>query len=116
MNIKWNTVTWYSKLAAVVVFLATFIVAFDLGILWEETHIETALITTPSTIRRTTSHQTPVSTTTSTTTSVTGTTSVSGGSLGASCGGFIKNAPTCAAGLHCKLGVIADKGGVCVKN
>ncbi|MHB1162983.1 MAG: hypothetical protein ACYCZZ_00410 [Minisyncoccota bacterium] len=38
----------------------------------------------------------------------------SGGGAGASCGGFIKNAPTCATGYHCKLGAIADKGGVCV--
>lgn len=38
----------------------------------------------------------------------------SGGGAGASCGGFMKNAPTCATGYHCKLGAIADKGGVCV--
>lgn len=110
MKIKWNTVTWYSKLAAVVVFLATFIIAFDLGISWEEAHIETGIITTSSTIHRNTSNQTPVSTTTPTTTSA------SPGSLGAHCGGFIRNAPTCATGLHCKLGAIADKGGVCVKD
>lgn len=31
MAIEWNKVTWYSKLAAVAVFLATFLVAFNLG-------------------------------------------------------------------------------------
>lgn len=32
MKIIWNRVTWYSKLAAVIVFLATFGVAFWLGV------------------------------------------------------------------------------------
>ncbi len=43
MKIEWNRVTWYSKLLAVVVFLATFVVAFNLGILWEQANIETAI-------------------------------------------------------------------------
>ena len=32
-KIEWNKVTWYSKLLAVVVFIATFIIAFKLGII-----------------------------------------------------------------------------------
>ncbi len=101
MTIEWNKVTWYSKLAAVVVFLATFLVAFNLGILWEQTHIETALFETPSATNSTsgkTNSQSPL------------------GGAGARCGGFIRNAPTCAAGFHCKLGAIIDQGGVCVPN
>ena len=49
--IEWNRVTWYSKLAAVVVFLATFLIAFNLGILWEQAHIVTALMTIPAPIK-----------------------------------------------------------------
>ena len=94
MAIEWNKVTWYSKLAAVVVFLATFLIAFDLGIFWEQIHLETALLETP----RTTGSQPSVN------------------GAGAPCGGFIRNAPTCAAGFHCKLGAIVDRGGVCVPN
>jgi hypothetical protein len=33
---------------------------------------------------------------------------------GEHCGGFIQNAPVCAAGFHCKLGAIPDTGGTCV--
>ncbi len=98
MAIEWNRVTWYSKLAAVAVFLATFLIAFNLGILWEQTHIETALLKTPRTIGGETGSQPSV------------------GGAGAHCGGFIRNAPTCAVGFHCQLGAIADKGGVCVPN
>ncbi|HQT83083.1 MAG TPA: hypothetical protein PLW99_02965 [Candidatus Paceibacterota bacterium] len=47
MKIEWNKVTWYSKLAAVIVFLATFLIAFDLGIFWEQVHIETAVLPAP---------------------------------------------------------------------
>ena len=43
MGIEWNRVTWYSKLLAVAVFLATFVVAFNLGILWEQANVEAAL-------------------------------------------------------------------------
>ncbi len=98
MTIEWNKVTWYSKLAAVVVFLATFLIAFNLGVLWEQTHIQTALFETPYTTGGKTGSQS------------------SAGGAGARCGGFIRNAPTCAAGFHCKLGVIVDQGGVCVPN
>lgn len=49
MKIEWNRVTWYSKLLAVVVFLATFVVAFNLGILYEQARISAALIAAPST-------------------------------------------------------------------
>jgi hypothetical protein len=94
MKIEWNRVTWYSKLAALVVFLATFAVAFNLGALWEQTNSETALVNTPVTV-----------------------TGQTGGGAGAHCGGFIRNAPTCAAGYHCQLKVSSpDTGGICVKN
>ncbi|HVB19732.1 MAG TPA: hypothetical protein VNF51_00375 [Candidatus Paceibacterota bacterium] len=90
MHIKWNTVTWYSKLAAVVVFLGTFLIAFNLGILYEQVHVENALLEAPS---------------------------IPGGTAGARCGGFIRNAPTCAGGYHCQLIVSRpDTGGVCVKD
>ena len=87
-NIEWNRVTWYSKLAAVVVFVATFFVAFNLGISWEKASVENALFEQP----------------------------VSGGA-GAHCGGFIRNAPTCASGYHCQLqSGRPDTGGTCVKD
>ncbi len=35
MKIQWNRVTWYSKLAAVIVFVATFVLAFWLGMQWQ---------------------------------------------------------------------------------
>ena len=41
---------------------------------------------------------------------------VPGSPAGMHCGGFIKNAPVCPAGYHCKLNIIADTGGVCVKD
>ncbi len=36
--------------------------------------------------------------------------------VGAHCGGFIANAPTCAEGLQCQLGSVADQGGICVQH
>ncbi|KAH6574428.1 hypothetical protein BASA60_005532 [Batrachochytrium salamandrivorans] len=33
--------------------------------------------------------------------------------LGASCGGFTRSSPQCASGMTCKLGEVADGGGVC---
>ncbi len=89
-KIEWNRVTWYSKLAAVVVFLGTFLVAFNLGVLWEQVHVETAITETPAAV---------------------------GGTEGAHCGGFIKDAPVCASGYHCQLVVSRpDTGGTCVKD
>lgn len=89
MKIEWNRVTWYSKIAAVILFVGTFVLAFNLGILWEKTSIETALVpVTPE-----------------------------AGGEGAHCGGFIRNAPTCVAGYHCQLVVSRpDTGGTCVKD
>lgn len=90
MKIEWNRVTWYSKLAAVAVFLATFYIAFNLGVFYEQIHVENALSAAPS---------------------------AAGGTAGAHCGGFIRNAPTCAAGYHCQLRVNSpDTGGTCVKD
>ena len=43
MAIKWNKVTWYSKWLAVLVFAATFVIAFNLGILAEQTYLQSAV-------------------------------------------------------------------------
>jgi hypothetical protein len=92
MTIQWNKVTWYSKLAAVFVFILTFVIAFDLGILFERSQIESALMLAA-----------PVDA------------AAEAGGAGAHCGGFIRNAPTCAAGYHCQLKINnPDTGGVCV--
>ena len=86
MKIEWNRVTWYSKLLAVVVFLATFAVAFWLGALWGRVHAGSARTAPPA-----------------------------AGGAGAHCGGFIRNAPTCASGFHCVLSTSRpDTGGTCV--
>lgn len=91
MAIQWNKVTWYSKLLAVLVFIATFAIAFWLGMQYAAVHSEATTAETPS-----------------------GTT---GGTAGAHCGGFIRNAPTCAAGYHCQLRVNnPDAGGTCVSD
>ncbi len=90
MTIEWNRVTWYSKLAAVVLFVGTFVLAFWLGTAWEAAQLVVpAASSTP-----------PAST---------------GGRAGAHCGGFIRNAPTCATGYHCVLTPgRPDVGGTCV--
>lgn len=129
MSIEWNRVTWYSKLLAGVVFLAAFIIAFNLGILYQQVRINTALLVAPTTIVVTVSSTTEAisntirisaSSTTDMTASTTGTTAsttdiqVSGGA-GARCGGFIQNAPACAKGFRCQLNVSSpDTGGTCV--
>lgn len=98
-KIQWNKVTWYSKLLAALVFLATFVIGFNLGVLAEQRHIEDSITASPS--HSHTDTETPGSST--------------GGTLGAHCGGFIKNAPTCAKGFHCQLKVsMPDTGGTCV--
>ena len=90
LHIEWNRVTWYSKLAAVVLFVATFALAFTLGVYWEQVSIQNALELVPTTVA---------------------------GGTGAHCGGFIRNAPTCAAGYHCQLTISRpDTGGSCVKD
>jgi len=33
MHIEWNKVTWYSKLVAIIVFVATFYIAYELGVI-----------------------------------------------------------------------------------
>ncbi len=47
IKIEWNKVTWYSKLAAVVVFLATFGIAFKLGIYYEYVYVQTSILGAP---------------------------------------------------------------------
>lgn len=39
MKIEWNKVTWYSKLAAVIVFVGTFVLAFWLGTVSQQTKV-----------------------------------------------------------------------------
>ena len=38
MKIEWNKVTWYSKLAAVIIYVGTFAIAFYLGRMYEAQH------------------------------------------------------------------------------
>jgi len=38
MKIQWNRVTWYSKAAAVVLFVGTFALAFWLGVQWDQAY------------------------------------------------------------------------------
>ncbi len=35
MKIKWNTVTWYSKLLAVLIYGGTFFIAYTMGVAME---------------------------------------------------------------------------------
>jgi hypothetical protein len=95
MKIEWNRVTWYSKLLAVVIFVGTFLLAFKLGMAYEA-----ARAGTPWDVDNWHGEES---------------TQPTGGTAGAHCGGFIKDAPTCAAGFHCQLTVSRpDTGGVCV--
>jgi len=47
MRIEWNRVTWYSWLAAVVVFGGALLAGFYLGARWEQVHMENALTEFP---------------------------------------------------------------------
>ena len=38
MKIQWNKVTWYSKVAALIIYVGTFALAFYLGRMYEATH------------------------------------------------------------------------------
>jgi hypothetical protein len=117
MGIEWNRVTWYSKLAAVVVFLATFVIAFNLGMMYEQVRINAALVESAGTTEATsTTTKIQISESTGTPETAASTTDIQiGGGAGAHCGGFIQNAPTCAKGFHCQLKVSSpDTGGTCV--
>jgi hypothetical protein len=88
IKIEWNKVTWYSKFLAVLVFIITFALAFHLGIRYGQETMNDKSAEVPAT---------------------------TGGTAGAHCGGFIKDAPTCAQGFHCQLRVNnPDVGGTCV--
>ncbi len=103
MTIEWNKVTWYSKVLSVIVFLATFGIAFWLGVQWGQAQIAAP----PAPVARSgVKSGGTASSSTETSPLVAG--------AGAHCGGFIKNAPVCAAGFHCQLSNIPDAGGVCV--
>jgi hypothetical protein len=43
MAIRWNRVTWYSKLLAIIVFAATFLIAFELGMYAEQVYLQAAI-------------------------------------------------------------------------
>ena len=88
MAIEWNKVTKLSQLVAIIIFVATFALAFYLGMTWERAHL-----TQPN------QEQTGAP--------VVG--------AGEHCGGFIKDASVCASGFHCQLTVgRPDTGGTCV--
>ena len=46
-KIEWNKVTWYSQLAAVVVFIAALGIAFKFGIYYEYVYVQSSLFGTP---------------------------------------------------------------------
>ncbi len=46
-EIQWHGVTWYSKTATLIVVLATFVIAFGLGALYERINIENRLLAQP---------------------------------------------------------------------
>lgn len=95
MNIEWNRVTWYSKLAAVIIFGLTFWLGFYLGMQWQFIS-DQPLIMLSDVLNQ------PFPSGSNNT------------AEGQQCGGFIQNAPTCPASYHCQLNKIADLGGVCV--
>ena len=109
--IEWNKVTWYSKLLTVIVFIVMFLTAFDLGTISQQAYTTA----TPAAVRSSIASTCAITTVTR---AVTASTTRAGatGSVGARCGGFIRNAPQCAVGFHCRLGRVADLGGVCVAN
>ncbi len=111
-SIEWNKVTWYSKLLSVAVFVATFLIAFDLGAISEQAHIAAGITALQSPIVSTSSafHRNAAAAT-----STTGSPNAAG-AAGAHCGGFIRNPPQCASGFHCQLNRIVDTGGTCVVN
>ena len=43
MKIEWNKVTWYSKLATLIVFIGTFVLAFAFGMLYENAYVQEQL-------------------------------------------------------------------------
>ncbi len=95
MTIKWNEVTWYSKILAVIIFGATFVFGLRIGMEYQHALDEPQLLSvTPF------AHRTKVRPVLDAT--------------GQHCGGFIRNAPICPVNYHCELGRIPDAGGVCV--
>ena len=118
MKIEWNKVTWYSKLLAVVVFVATFILAFKLGMAYEAERVGMPWNfgdgygmmhfrgDNAGNMEWNTNSGTPGGQ---------GTSSAPVVGAGAHCGGNIKDAPVCSAGFHCELKVsMPDVGGTCV--
>ena len=104
MKIEWNKVTWYSKLLAIIVFVATFALAFKLGMAYEDAQAWVSWdVNDGSGMMQGLGDETGAG---------------SGApvvGVGEHCGGFIKDAPVCAAGLHCALTVgRPDTGGTCV--
>jgi hypothetical protein len=50
MSIEWNKVTWYSKIIAVIVFVATFWIGFMIGMSYEAAVNKLENISSPSQI------------------------------------------------------------------
>lgn len=112
MKIEWNKVTWYSKVAAVVVFVLTFILAFKLGMAYEA---QRAGIDWGSDYGAQAVHKWLPEKQTATSSRADTPPAPTGGVAGAHCGGFIKDAPVCAAGFHCELTLSRpDTGGTCM--
>ena len=90
MTIKWNEVTSYSKIIALILFILLPFAGFYFGM-----HFEKQLLISEGSLDTTV--WTP-------------------GMPQMKCGGFIQGAKTCPAGYHCQLGSIPDKGGTCAKD
>jgi len=93
MKIVWNKVTWYSKLVAVVVFVATFYIGIWIGMQYQ--YASDQYNAAQEKLRAA---------------------GVINGIVPQRCGGFMRNAPTCPANYHCVLDKIPDTGGACVHN
>jgi len=94
MKIKWNQVTWYSRIIAIVSVFFVFSLGVYVGVQYGNTIIE--ILTQEFYILSSPVMHSP-------------------SAAGMHCGGFIRNAPTCPANFHCQLKISnPDTGGVCV--
>lgn len=93
MKIIWNKVTWYSRLAALVVFGGAVVWGF-----WMGNQYQYAVGECLTSLDRMTTLVENIN------------------GVPRHCGGLVRNAPTCPANYHCVLGKVVDLGGVCVRN
>lgn len=90
MRMKWNEVTRFSMVIAVILYVGTFFLAFAFGAYFEHARMAMQSVPPPPAQQ-------------------------SGGAAGSRCGGFIRGAATCASGFHCQLNASRpDTGGICV--